>query len=124
LSHTVIETTACTNCASGKVNTGSGNGGITASATAVTGNLSVLNTKPYTGVSGTTTLCIYKNLAYATPPTSGNLANMPCIANAKVHFAKEVTGYNAKVNAYLGMALGKGADRQGSTPTSTDLIMN
>jgi len=121
LGHTVIETTACADCASGKIDTASGAGGLTASATAVSGNLAQ---STYSGVSGTTTLCIYEDAAYANAPTSVNIGSMPCTQDTKVHFANSVATPSKKATAYLGMALGKGKDRYGKQPDTTELLMN
>lgn len=49
---------------------------------------------------------------------------MPCAPNMPVHFADTVPTANDYANAYLGMALGEGEDHWGTTPDSTDLIMN
>jgi hypothetical protein len=107
LAHTVIETTTCTACATGKVDVSSG-GGISKSSTAVTGSLA---DSTYTGFSGTATICIMKDGAYANPPTSANVPTMPCVENANVHFADSVAAPNKKATAYLGLALGEGQDR-------------
>lgn len=107
----VIETTTCTACATGKVDPAGGNAGIAATSTAVTGNLA---SSTYSGVEGTATVCIMKDGAYATAPTSANIATMPCIENAKVQFANEVSSPNKNANAYLGLALGGGGDRYGN----------
>jgi len=112
MAHTVIETTTCTGCGasgtSSTVDVSGPPGGLTVSSTAVTGKLNNPATD-YAGFEGTTTFCIFKDSAYAgTAPTSGNIAAMPCIQSANVHFADSVTTPNPDATAYLGMALGNG----------------
>ena len=116
LGYTVVETTGCSTCGPWRLNTALGQGGLTVSTTAVSGNLSYT---AYSGVSGTATFCIYKSGAYSTKPTSANIASMPCIQTFGLHFANSVTSPNLKATAHLGMALAKGADRNGNTPAST-----
>ena len=88
LGPTVLETTNCATCGSGKLNTASGNAGLTVTTTAVSGNL---RETTYTGVTGTTTFCIYSSTkTVLTKPTSANIASMPCIASMKVQFANSV----------------------------------
>ena len=123
MSDSVIETTTCTDCAAGTIDTASGAGGLSVTATAASGSINNPEST-YEGFEGTATLCIYADGDYSTPPTSVNIATMPCIQNANLHFADTVATPNADAVAYLGMALGNGADSDGNTPDSTDLIMN
>jgi hypothetical protein len=117
MAYTVIETATCTGCgANGTSNTIDVSGppaGLTVSATAVTGKLNN-PASDYSGFEGTTTFCIFKDGGYATAPTSTNIAAMPCIQSANVHFADSVTTPNPDATAYLGMALGKGVDFYGN----------
>ena len=123
MAHTVLETTSCASCGSGTINTASGAGGLTVSATAASG---ILNNpaSTYSGFEGTTTFCIFETGDYSSAPTSVNVASMPCIQNFNVHWANSVTTPNTDAVAYLGMALGKGADSAGNTPATTSLLMD
>ena len=68
----------------------------------------------YEGVEGTAIVCIYADDGtYTTNPDSGNIASMPCIDDAYVHFATSVPLPNANAVAYLGMALSNGPNRFG-----------
>ena len=49
---------------------------------------------------------------------------MPCVADMDVHFANTVTTTNPYATAYLGMALGAGADFDGDTPDTKFLLMD
>jgi len=128
MAYTVLETDACSNCASdsdalaGTVLTVSAGNSVD-SGTSVSGSFNNPSTS-YSGTSGTTTICIFENGAYSTAPDAGNVAAMPCVDDMAVHFANTVTTTNPYATAYLGMALGKGPDFDGNTPTSTYLLMD
>lgn len=121
--YTVIETTICTDCATGKIDKASGNGGFSVTATAASGSLSNPEST-YSGFEGTATLCIAKDGVYSTLPTTSNIAAMPCIQNANVHFADVVATPNEHAVASLGMALGNGADSAGATIAADKFFMN
>lgn len=121
--YTVIETTVCTDCATGKIDKASGNGGFSVTATAASGSLSNPEST-YSGFEGTATLCIAKDGVYSTLPTTSNIAAMPCIQNANVHFADVVATPNEHAVASLGMALGNGADSAGATIAADKFFMN
>lgn len=121
--YTVIETTVCTDCATGKIDKASGNGGFSVTSNAVSGNLSNPEST-YSGFEGTATLCIAKDGVYSTVPTTSNIAAMPCIQNANVHFADVVATPNEDAVASLGMALGNGADSSGTTIDADKFFMN
>ena len=120
LGHTVIETTACTNCASGAVDTSGA--GLTASADVASGTY-MSPSSTYEGVEGTATLCIYEEGIYSTTPDNSNVGSMPCIQSFPVHFAETVATPNENANVHLGAALGLGADKDGATPDATDNFM-
>ena len=128
MAYVVLETDACTNCVSdndalaGTELTVSGNGS-NDSGTAVSGSLHNPDTS-YSGTLGTTTVCIFENGDYSTAPTSANVGSMPCVENMDVHFANTVTTTNPYATAYLGMALGAGADFDGDTPDTEFLLMD
>ena len=94
MAHTVIETAACSNCAAKKVTATGSPAGLTLSTTKVSGELNNPATK-YSGFKGTTTFCIYNDTSvFNQAPTSANIASMPCIQEANVHFADKVATPN------------------------------
>ena len=80
----------------------------------------------YSGNEGITTFCIFSDdTAYPNAPNAANVANMPCVDDLDVHLIKsEGSTTNKYASAYLGMALGKGADFYGNTPDAKFLIMD
>ena len=124
MSETVIETTSCTSCGTGTVDTGVSDNGLSVDSTAASGTLNNPDGATYTGFEGDVTLCIYATGDYSTTPSTSNIGTMPCIQNMNVHFADDVTDPNANAVAYLGLAPGAGADAAGNTPDSTDLLMD
>ena len=78
----------------------------------------------YTGVEGSVTFCVQKDVDGTAAPTSVNIGTMPCIQNAKVHFATAVTTPNEDAVAYFGAALSNGPDRNGVTVPQEDLMIN
>lgn len=127
LAYTVLETTVCTDCSSdlteGGLSLDKTDPGYTASATVVSGSLKNPVTT-YSGFKGTATFCIANDDNVSADPSIANIATLPCLIDANVHFADTVATPNKYAAAYLGMALGNGQDFDGDTPDSTDLIMN
>lgn len=120
LGFVVVETNQCSACAATKKDvTGAG---MSESSNPING---VYNNPSgtYSGNTGQATFCMYKTGDYTTIPDSANVASMPCIQNANVHWANVVSAPNQYANVHIGAALGLGPDRQQVTPDATYRFM-
>lgn len=78
MADTVLETTDCSDCATGKIDKASGAGGLAVTTTAASGNFNNPSST-FSGVEGTVTFCIFETGDYSNAPTTVNISGLPCI---------------------------------------------